>query len=513
MSAVVVVVLQVIRALFAQNQQLRIRLAGRRPKPPSERLEAVERQLSFAFAVPHNDVATAPAPPPPRNDEPATKPRPTRTPRPPIPKHLPEIVVPNDVPASERTCATCAVPMKTLRYRMVRTIDVIPGRIVVRCRRDETVACPRCDAIACAKAPPTLLDGGLLGPVLVTEALCSKVLDAMPVERQARALQRQGAPVAASTLGRSIASLLALLVPLSERVLARVKASERVQMDATSLRVLDREAPTGTVRDTLWALIGDGRWVHFAALERGDSDALEALIEGAEADSFQCDGTSVSNFVETRWKRRRPGCHAHGRRRLVAALRGGDPRALEGLRLYRKLFEIETRGKPLDVAARQRLREVESVPVLEALRQWVLTLAPSVEPRSQLGEALTYLQRQWLRLCLFVYDGAVEATNNRSERELRAWTLGSHTWLFVGDQTHARRWAAAYSVVHTALAQGLEPRAYLHAVVRKLIAGHPHTKLDELLPDAMRGAHPELVDPLRAARASGTAQPPDARAA
>ncbi len=33
--------------------------------------------------------------------------------------------------------------------------------------------------------------------------------------------------------------------------------------------------------------------------------------------------------------------------------------------------------------------------------------------------------------------------------------LGRHTWLFVGDQVHATRWAAAYTLAHTALAHGL----------------------------------------------------------
>jgi len=502
-AAVVTVVLQMIRALFTQNAQLRMRLQGRRPKPPSERFEVLDRQLAFAFAVPTNDVAPA-APTSPTGDaptgEPEMKPRAKPTPRGPIPKGLPIVDVPNDVPASQRDCVSCCAPMTTVRYRPVSTIEMIPGRIVVHRRLDEILACPHCDAMVCAKAPPSILDGGRLGPTLVTEALCSKVLDGMPVERQARSLQRQGAPVAASTLGRSIASVLALLVPLSERVLARVKASVHVQLDATGLRVLDHKAPAGIFRDTLWVLVGDGRWVNFAALQSGDADALEALLEGADADSFQCDGTSVTNFVEKKLKRRRPGCHSHGRRRLVEAARLGDLRALEGLRLYRKLFEIEKRAtrERRDVHERQRLRERESVPVLDALRAWVLSLAPTVEPKSKLGEALTYLQRQWLRLCLFVYDGAIEVTNNRSERELRPWTLGQHTWLFVGDQTHATRWAAAYSLAHSALAQGLNPRAYLHAVVAKLIAGHPHTKLDELLPDAMLRAQPELADPLRA---------------
>jgi hypothetical protein len=111
--------------------------------------------------------------------------------------------------------------------------------------------------------------------------------------------------------------------------------------------------------------------------------------------------------------------------------------------------------------------------VLEELRAWVLALVPTVEPKSTLGEGLTYLQLQWLRLCLFVFDGEIEVTNNASERALRPWALGRHTWLFVGDQVHAKRWAAAYTLCATALAQGLNPRAYLHAVVGEADRGTP----------------------------------------
>jgi len=158
-------------------------------------------------------------------------------------------------------------------------------------------------------------------------------------------------------------------------------------------------------------------------LESGDGDAIEALLAGADAESFQCDGTAVLNFVETRWGRRRPGCHAHARRRLVEAARGGDLRAMEALRLYARLFAIEKQAtrEGLDADARQRRREALSLPILDALRSWVMGLAPSVEPKSPLGGALTYLQRQWLRLSIFVLDGRAEITNNRSERELRPW--------------------------------------------------------------------------------------------
>lgn len=508
-AAVLVVVLQVIRALFAQNTQLRARILGRRPKPPSERLAAVERQLAFTFVVPGNDVAPTASPPTaqdaPADDEAPPARRRSRRSRDRLPPSVGIIEVPNDVPDDQRQCPDCACAMTTVEHRHVTTWELIPARIVGHRRRDEVVACPRCDRIVCAKAPPGILDGGLLGKTLVTEALSNKVLDAMPIERQARHFQRQGVPVAASTLGRSVGALLAWLVPVAARITARVKQSARVQLDSTGLRVQDATAPTGIHRDTLWVLIGDGQWVSFAALASGDGDAIEELMRGAEAETFQCDGTATTNFVEKRWHRCRPGCHAHARRKLVEAARRGDLRALEPLRLYRKLFAVEQTASRLaeEPAARQRRRMRESVPLLDALRAWVVDLAPSVEPRSPLGEALTYLQRQWLRLCVFVLDGTIEVTNNRSERELRPWILGQHAWLFVGDQVHAERWAAAFSLVHTALAHGVNPRAYLHAIVDKLIAGHPHTRLDELLPDAMLRAQPELADPLRR-----TAAPP-----
>ena len=53
----------------------------------------------------------------------------------------------------------------------------------------------------------------------------------------------------------------------------------------------------------------------------------------------------------------------------------------------------------------------------------------------------------------------------------------------------------------------INPRAYLRAVVARLLAGHPHTRLDDLLPDAMLRAHPDLADPLRAAQRTEPSTP------
>jgi transposase len=505
LAAVLVVVLQIVRALFEQNTQLRQRIAGYRSKPPSERLRAVEKQLAFGFAVPQNDIQpTDSTSSEDSGDGPRPKPKRggskgSRGTRRPLPKTIATISVPNNVPAEERGCSDCGCEMQRLGKRKSSSFELVPARVEHRVRLDEVIACPRCDAIKRAKTPDGVLDGGSLGPTLVTEALADKVLNSTPIERQARDYQREGVPIAASTLGRSVAALLQEMEPLADRITVKMKACRRIQFDSTGLRVLDPKAFAGVHRDTLWTMIGDGRWIRFAALESGDSDSIEAFICGADAESYQCDGTSVTNFVEKKFGRCRPGCHSHGRRKLVEAVRRGDLRGMDLLRLYQKLFVLEkvATEQKLDASARAKTRQRESAPLMEQIRTMVLALAPEVEPKSPLGAALTYLQRQWMRLCLFLLDGEIELTNNRSERELRPWVLGQHNWLFAGNQRNAERWAAGFSLIHSAIAHGLNPRAYLHAIVPKLIGRHPKQRLDELLPDAILRSHPHLADPSR----------------
>lgn len=513
---VLLTVMRVIRALFAENARLRASRAGKGKQPPSERSAALAKQLAFVFAVPANDVCASGAPAQSGAEPPAkeSKKRKTagsgRRPLAETAAHLPRHEQPNPVPEGRRTCTSCCVPMQPMKPRESGCVEFVPGHYVFWVRLDEVLACPHCDAIACAAAPNDVLERGVLGPRLVSEALCDKVLEAKPIERFARGAQRAGAPVDASTLGRAVASVLDLIVPLAQRIFVRVQHSTSMQCDSTGLPVLDGEVPKGIRRDTLWVLVGDRRWVSFRALENGDAESLEALFTEAHPKCVPCDGTSVTNFVEKRWGGIRPGCHAHARRKLVAAARVGDLRALDGIALYAKLFAIEKCATQagLSDAQRREVRERESAPILEALRAWVGALAPNVEPKSELGGALTYLQNQWKRLTLFVCDGSIELTNNRCERELRAWVLGRHSWLFVGDQQNAERWAAVYSVVHTAMAHGLNPRVYLAAVIERLRAGHPAARLDELMPDAMLRANPALADPIakqREARAKAAA--------
>jgi hypothetical protein len=125
-----------------------------------------------------------------------------------------------------------------------------------------------------------------------------------------------------------------------------------------------------------------------------------------------CDGSATNNCVE-RVGGQRGGCHAHSRRKLVAALRAGDARAVEGLSLYGALFHVEAESKRIGETQSQRFarRQRDSQPLVESLHAWVARMRPQVEPKSLLGEALGYLHRQWRRFAVFLTDPRMEMTN------------------------------------------------------------------------------------------------------
>ena len=158
------------------------------------------------------------------------------------------------------------------------------------------------------------------------------------------------------------------------------------------------------------------------------------------------------------------------------------------------IFAVERESKLAgDTAAERRARRAEHTkPVLDALRVFIDEQRELVPPKTPLGQALGYLHRQWRRLLLFLDDGNIEATNNRRERELRRLIVGRKNWLFTWLDTGGERTATILTIIATAIAHDINPRAYLHVVTRLIVNGWPSSRLRELLPDCILVAHPEL---------------------
>jgi transposase len=465
----------------------------RKIRPRSETLDRLERQLAFAFPSlarrekPNLDSSA------PSLDTP--KPR-RRGRRWAFPPHLERVQVFNPVPAELRICPKCGSEMTTVAHRVCRTLEIIPARIVVEERMDETVACPHDDTIVSASPPPQIVERGVLGTSLIVESLADKYLEHTPIERQSLRWARAGVDIAPQTLGRGVAAEIDLLEPIAKSIAEQTRASGLLSTDASGIPVLDRDAPNGIRTGTIWCWI-NGQWVTFVYSPHGDAASVRLFLGDVLRRTVQCDGTNITTFLE-RAGGRRPGCMAHGRRRLVNAAKAGDLLALEGLRIIGRLFAVErasARAGDTDEARKIRRRK-DSQPILDALRAWIDEHRGQIPPKTPLGEALGYLHRQWHRLCLFLEDGRIELTNNRVESELRKLVLGKKNWLFTWEDLGGQRTANILTIVATCVAHGVNPRTYLHRVTKLLLDSWPHSRLRDLLPDRIILDYPELQMPV-----------------
>ena len=64
---------------------------------------------------------------------------------------------------------------------------------------------------------------------------------------------------------------------------------------------------------------------------------------------------------------------------------------------------------------------------------------------------------------------------------MRAVALGRKNFLFMGSNAGGERAAAMYSLIGTAKLNGIDPEAYLSAVLAR-IADHPINRIEDLLP-------------------------------
>lgn len=485
-------VLALIGRMRDLNTELVAQLAHlRRARPRSEALRRLERQL----VLPIDGLFVPPAPKTTDNtstDAEKKKRRGNHPGRGAPPAHLPRVPVFNRVPPELRVCPQCGATMTTVSHSSCLILNVVPARVFVEERLDETIACPNDDTIVSASPPPQIVERGKLADTLIVEAVCDKYIEHLPVERQCTRFARAGVDVAPQTLGRSVAAAIELLAPVARLIEEQTRAPGLLATDATGLPVLDPDAPEGIRNGSMWAWT-NARWVTFFYSAKGDSDCVKRFLGPDLARTVQCDGTSITSFLE-RTGGKRPGCWAHARRRLVEAARGGDRVALEGVRIIARLFAVERESTCAGDTSEQRRERRHGCtrPILDELRSWIDRQKAVTPPKTPLGRGVGYLDRQWSRLRLFLEDGNIEATNNRRERELRRLVLGRRNWLFTWLDEGGERTGHILSIIATCIAHDINPRAYLHRVVHCIVQGWPDAQLRDLLPDRMLAAHPEL---------------------
>ena len=81
--------------------------------------------------------------------------------------------------------------------------------------------------------------------------------------------------------------------------------------------------------------------------------------------------------------------------------------------------------------------------------------------KSKLGEALTYLHNNGRELSEYLNDGRLEISNNLAERSIKPFVIDRKNFLFANTPKGATASAVMFSIIQTAIANHLDPYAYL----------------------------------------------------
>jgi transposase len=396
-----------------------------------------------------------------------------------IAAHLPRRVVTIEPSEAERTCA-CGEAKTRILEEQSEKLDYIPATFeVVRTVRG-VWACQRChDGVTIAPLPPQAVEKGLAAEGLLAQVVTAKFADHQPLHRQQRIFARSGVDVPVSTMCGWVGAVADALSPIVDHLRQRLLASSYLQTDDTPITVLadDGESFKGRI------------WTYFDPLDRVVVYEATATHHGKWPQDFlsgfrgylQADAYTGYDALYASRRIVEVGCWAHARRRFVDAAETA-PEAARMVALVAQLYAVEESVRDLSADERYRGRLARSQPIIDRIQEEHHRLSAATLPKSPLGEALGYMQRQWGALVRFLEDGRLLPDNNNAERQLRTVALGRKNWLFAGSLAGAKRAAILYSLAQGCRLAGIDCWAYFHDVLVQ-VATLPHQRIHELTPD------------------------------
>ena len=383
---------------------------------------------------------------------------------------LPEMDVLHILDEEDLGCPSCGGQMEGMGEvsEDAWEVTVVQRQFVLARHRRKKYRC-RCNgAVLTAPGPAKLIPGGRYSVEFAAEVASDKYLDHLPLERQARRMEREGLRVDSQTLWDQIEALARHLQPSYEELGKRTLSSEVLHVDETGWRMLSGK---GRSKWSLFGLVTPATAYYQIASSKSTAAARKILA--GFGGTVLADGYQVYDILSRAGPFTLAHCWAHVVRKYKALEATHPVECEEILTLLRKLYEIERLvpgGFPGDEGAqslRRELREKRSKKVAKTIKAWCLSQGRL--PRSALGTANRYVLKYWKGLTVFLEDPRVPLDNNPVERALRGPVVGRKNHYGSKSKRGTEVAGVLYSLCETAKLCGVEPKAYLIRAARAAI--------------------------------------------
>lgn len=352
-----------------------------------------------------------------------------------------------------------------------------------------------------APMPLMPVDKCIADTSLLAEILLQKYEYHVPFYRQIQQYRHLGMKgLTESTLDGWFKKTVELLKPLYEELKREVFSCDYVQVDETTVPVINREKHKAD-KEYLWMVRSVMERLVIFHYDGGSRAG--AVIESLENQYnfkgyLQCDGFAG---YETAFKAnpdvRLLNCLVHIRRHFEQALDENREMAQHALTQIQHIYKIERQCDEagLSYDERRQKRQELARPIMEAMKVWMETEGIKYSPGSLTGKAITYAYTKWDNIIRCLDDGRLYWDDNLAENVQRPITLSRKNFLFCGNHEAAVNMSVICSLLATCKAHEVNPRVYLNDVIAQMPYHKKATQeeLLNLLPHKWKLKHPECV--------------------
>lgn len=369
--------------------------------------------------------------------------------------------------APEVTDSLVLVPCQMYIRRIIRHKYVLKSKLQVED--------PERKAFRIAALPPAPLHKCMADASLLADIIISKYHYHLPFYRVIESYKELGVTISASTINDWFKAVVGKLKPIYDLLRAHVLACDYVQVDESTLPVIDNEKHRA-VKGYVWSVVNVMSGDRFFFYEHGSRATRVAMgllkdFRGA----IQSDGYIVYEHFEGMEGKLLLGCWAHARRKFFEARKENEKLANEALFYIGKLYNVEREADALDEAdkkpdyeRRKAMREKDAYPEIKKFETWMEVNLLKCPPKSLLEGAISYTYNILKKLSLYVTDGRYKIDDNMVENSIRPLAIGRKNYLFCGDDEAAQRTALVYSLLATCKARGIDERMWLEDVLRRI---------------------------------------------
>ena len=383
------------------------------------------------------------------------------------------------------TCPKCHELLKEIGYDVRKELCVVPAKYYVKEHRYYKYVCTNCSNMEQVEREIVPFPSSMYSASLVSKIINDKYAMSIPFYRQEQAFNDLGINITRSNMVNYLSKTYDLIKPLYDKYAELIKEVDILNCDETRLKVISQKSENNNVKTNyVWlyrtSKYNDKKILYYYFNEgRKYSNVVDFFNNTTSNKRYvHADGYAAYEHINGYTL---VSCFAHARRKFtdtVKKIQSNDENSKSNklkicnnyIKLIGKLYQFEKiyNERKIFIKERKEKRLIDQKPILDVFFSELKKDSLKVRPTSDLGLAINYCLKREKSLQTYLEDGRLELDNNMAEHMAKNFAVGRKNWLFCENPNGAEKTCAMYTIVETAIANGLKPEAYINWLLENI---------------------------------------------